>query len=118
MPDINPVQIEEAIRECASRISRGVTVCSNTYSAFLEADRAYDRAYAQAYLAADGPAHERKYHAELATGDAREARDLADVTYRHAERTAKALDAELRAWQSVGASVRQMYGVAGRGEGA
>lgn len=62
MTDHNPVQIEAAIRECANRIGRGVTICANAYSAFLAAD--------------------------------------------------------LRAYQSIGASVRQMYGVAGRGEGA
>ncbi|MGX7727566.1 hypothetical protein [Rhodococcus sp. 5G237] len=113
---MNPVAIEQAIRDCSNRIAKGVTVCSNAYSAFLEADRVYDQAFARAYIEADGAAHERKYIAELATSGEREARDLADATYRYADRQAKALEAELRALQSVGASVRGMYGVAGRGE--
>jgi hypothetical protein len=116
MPEFNPVQIEEAIRKCANRIADGVKVCSERYGEFLEADRFYDRAFARAYLKAMGAAHERKYEAELATVDERDARDVADQAYKHADRQSKALDAELRAWQSVGASVRQMYGVAGRGE--
>lgn len=116
MTEYNPVQIEEAIRQCANRIAASVSVCGERYAAWLEADRVYDRAYAQAYLHAEGAAHERKYRAELATAAERQARDLADAAYRFADRQAKALEAELRAWQSVGASVRAMYGVAGRGE--
>ncbi len=112
----NPVQIEQAIRKCAERIGRSVTICGAAYEAFLTAERDYDRAFAQAYLQAEGPAHAKKYAAELATGREREARDVTDAAYRYAERTSKAVEAELRAWQSVGASVRQMYGVAGRGE--
>lgn len=118
MTDHNPVQIEAAIRECANRIGKGVTICGNTYKAFLEADHAYDIAFAHAYLNAEGAAHEKKYRAELDTRAERRARDIADAAYRLADRTARAVEAELRAWQSVGASVRSMYGVAGRGEDA
>lgn len=114
--DHNPVQIEAAIRECANRIAKGVTVCGQSYKAFLEADHAYDLAYAHAYLEAEGPAHEKKYRAEKATAEERRARDVADAAYRFADRKARALETELRAWQSVGASVRAMYTVAGRGE--
>jgi|SRR5690606_11418374 len=115
---MDPVAIETAIRECANRIAKGVTVCSNAYSKFLEADREYDQAFARAYIEADGAAHERKYIAELATAEEREQRDVADAAYRYADRTAKALEAELRALQSVNKSVTGMYQVAGRGEGA
>jgi hypothetical protein len=112
----NPVAIENAIRDCANRIAESVTACDKAYTAFLAADHEYDIAFAHAYLRADGPAHAKKYHAELETDRERHKRDVADAAYRHADRQAKALDAELRAWQSVGASVRSMYGVAGRGE--
>lgn len=118
MTDHNPVAIEQAIRECANRIGKGVTICGERYKSFLQADHNYDVAFAHAYLDADGPAHEKKYMAELATKDERHARDVADAAYKVADRTARAVEAELRAWQSVGASVRAMYGVAGRGEGA
>lgn len=118
MTDFNPVTVEQSIRDCANRIGKGVAVCANAYSAFLAADHSYDQAFAAAYLAADGAAHERKYRAELTTVDVRRARDLADAAYRYADRQARALESELRAHQSVGVSVRSMYGVAGRGEGA
>lgn len=116
MNDFNPVSVEQSIRDCANQIAKGVTICSNAYSEFLAADRAYDQAFAKAYMEAGGAAHERKYIAELATSEERETRDLADVANRYADRRARALEAELRAWQSVGASVRSMYSVAGRGE--
>lgn len=115
---LNPVQIEQSIRDVANRMAKGVKVCSDTYAAFLQADHAHEVAVARAYMEHQGPAHEKKYAAIEATQEARTARDAADVAYRYADRTARALDAELRAWQSIGASVRSMYGVAGRGEGA
>lgn len=106
---LNPVDIEQAIRGLANRISNGVRVVSDRYRDFLDADREYEQAFARAYMAADGPAHERKYAAELATAAERQRRDAADVLYRYADRQAKALENELRAMQSVGASVRAMY---------
>lgn len=101
MNDYNPVGIENAIRECATHIAKGVTVVSNAYSAFLAADRAFDQAFARAYGAASGPVNERKYLAELATAEEREARDVADVAYRYARDRAKALESELMSLMSV-----------------
>lgn len=112
----NPETVEHNIRNCSDRIANGVMVCDERYRAFLKADHDYDVAYAQAYMCHDGPAHEKRYAAELATRQERAVRDAADAAYRYADRQAKALENELRAWQSVGASVRSMYSVAGRGE--
>lgn len=109
---LNPVDIEQSIRETANDIARGVWVVSNAESKAREAHRVYDRAFAAAYLAAEGPAHEKKYHAELATKAERDDLDVQELAFKHAERTAKSLEAKLRAFQSVGASVRQMYGAA------
>lgn len=107
---LNPVQIEQAIRACAERIHKGVTIVTNAESEFRQRDREYDAAYARAYLNQDGPVHERKFVAELETAVQRQVRDVAELAFKHAERTARAVEAELRAWQSVGASVRTMYG--------
>lgn len=114
----NPAQVEDAIRLCANRIAHSVTVCGKAYDEYCTALREYDQAYAHAYLKAEGAAHEKRYRAEVATLKERTRRDIADAAYRYADRTSKAVVEELRAWQSVGASVRSMYGVAGRGEGA
>lgn len=113
---VNPVSVENAIRETSDQIAGGVVTCDQSYRAFLAADRAYDRAFALAYMRHNGPAHERKYAAELATEKEREARDIADAAYRYADRQSKALQDKLRALQSVGASVRAMFGAAGVGE--
>lgn len=113
----SPVHAEQAIRECSARIGRGVAVCAERYEAYLRAEHEYDVVFARAYLGAtDRPAHERKYLAEVATASERAARDVADAAYRHAGRQARALDAELRAMQSVAASIRVAYQVAGVGE--
>lgn len=114
---LNPADIETAIRACSNRIGSGVRVCSDAYAEFLDADRAFDQAYARAYMAHEGAAHERKYAAELATAAERAKRDATDVAYRYSDRLARALENELRAWQSLGASVRSMYAVAGTGVG-
>lgn len=107
---LNPVDVEQAIRTCSERIHNGVKVVTKAQREWKAAVREHDRAYARAYLAAEGPQHEKKYRAELATITERDARDVAELAFRHAERTAEALVDELRAWQSVNASVRAMYG--------
>jgi hypothetical protein len=114
---INPVEVENNIRIISERIENGVKVCDERYRAFLDADHAYDLAFAHAIVNHTGPGYEKKYAAELATVKERKARDAADAAYRYADRQAKALVEELRAWQSRGASVRAMYGVAGVGVG-
>ncbi|MFC8531882.1 hypothetical protein [Nocardia sp. NPDC057227] len=118
MTDYSPEKVDLAIAACANRIANGVKVCDERYTTYLQADHAYDVAYAHAYLNAEGPAHAKKYEAEIATENERRARDVADAAYRYADRTARAVQDELRALQSVGASIRAMYQVAGRGEGA
>ncbi|MFI0469269.1 hypothetical protein ACH347_34785 [Saccharopolyspora sp. 5N102] len=108
---LNPVEIEQAIRKCSERIHDGVKVTTDAESEAKRLRREYEAAHARAYLAYQGPAHEKKYAAELATQAEREAAETAEIAFRYAERTARAVEAELRAWQSVGASVRLMYGV-------
>jgi hypothetical protein len=110
---LNPVDIERAIRSCSDRIANGVRVCSDAYGTYLRADAAYDAAFARAYMRHEGPQTEKKYAAELATERERAERDAADAAYKYADRLARALESELRAWQSVNASVRAMYSAAG-----
>jgi hypothetical protein len=106
---LNPVDIESNIQECARRIHKGVEVVTNAEAKSRRATHDLDVAVANAYMAHDGPAHEKKYAAVLATQTERDAADTAEVAFKYAERTARALEAELRAWQSVGASIRAMY---------
>ncbi len=109
----NPVTVEAHIRECSEQIAKGVKICDERYRLYLQADHEYDVAFAHAYMNHQGPAHERKYATELQTMKERAARDAADAAYRYADRRSRAFQEELRAWQSVGASVRAMYGAVG-----
>lgn len=119
IPVISPVDVETAIRECSNRIARGVQVVTEREHAAADARREYDEAWAHATLRADGSnAEARKAQALLATLDERKAAEVADIAFQHAKRQAKALEKELDAWRSLGASVRSMYAVAGTGEGA
>lgn len=110
---LSPVQIEQTIREAANRISKGVQVVSERYREFLRADHALDVAYAKAYLSGEGSIEDRKKAAELATVTERETRDEADAAFRYADRQWRALTAELDAYRSIGASVRQAYATGG-----
>lgn len=113
---LNPVDVENSISGIANQIAKVVAVVSNAYATFLDADRMYDRAFAQAYMAHKGPAHEKRYAAEIETGELRSARDEKDAAYKYADRRAKALMEQLRAMQSVNKSVMSMYQVAGVGQ--
>lgn len=115
---VNPAEVENAIRACSNEIGRGVRILSARLAAFREAERVYDLEFAKAYLKYEGPAHSKKYAAEVATSELRKARDDAEGVYRHAERAAKALETELSAWQTINKTVAQMFGAAGhQGQG-
>lgn len=116
MTEYNPVSVEKELLAIVNEIAKGVSVASTAYSAFLQAERDYKRAFAKAYMLHQGPAHEKKYAAELATEQELVARDAADVAYRYAKDTNSALTNKLEAMRSVGVSVRKAYEVAGRGE--
>jgi predicted nucleic acid-binding Zn-ribbon protein len=113
-PVINPAAVEANITECVNRIARGVQVVTEAERKARAARRNFDLAFAQAYKRAeDLPAHARRYEADILTMGQREESDTAEIAFRHAERTAKALEKELLAWQSVLNSVRAMYNAAG-----
>ena len=113
---LNPVVVEQHIRHVTDRIAKSAAVCDERYRAVLDTDRAYDLEYARSYLAHQGPQTEKRYAAEVATADERAARDVADAAYRYADRLAKALQAELMAYQSLNKSVLATYSAAGVGE--
>jgi hypothetical protein len=113
---LNPVEVEQAIREAANTVAVGVDVVSQRLSAYRDAQRIYDVAEASAYMRATGPVQERKFLAVLACQGEKEALDIAEVAFKYAERKAKAAELTLSAYQTVGKLVMSMYGAAGRGE--
>ena len=116
---LNPVQVEQRILKLSNLIAEGVKQVTDHLRAYRQADAEYDRAKARAQLAAEGKTvADREAEVELATVTERDARDVAEVAYSHVNRRVKAFEKELDAIRSIGANVRQMYSVAGRGEGA
>ena len=75
--------------------------------------RDFDNAWAYAIKRAEGPEYMRKADATNATMPHREEADNAEIAYKHAGRTADALEKELFAWQAILKSVNAMYGAAG-----
>ena len=116
MSEWNPVSVEKAIIDVVDEIVSGIRKASDAYAQSLSTNHDYDLAFARAYMKYDGPAHAKKYAAELATEQERTGRDAADVAYRYIERTNKALEKKLDALRSIGVSVRQAYAEAGRGQ--
>jgi len=113
--EYNPVSIERDIRDTVNEIVKGVDIAAEAYGSFKRLEREFDLAFAQAYMAYTGPAHAKKYAAEIATNELRVEVDAADVAHRYADRRNKALETQLDALRSIGVSVRQAYDVAGRG---
>ena len=114
--DWNPIMVEKAIYRCSQRIAKGVLKADEAYRKFLDADRDYDVAFAKSYLGQTGPAHERKYLAQMATELERIQRDYADADYKLMVSNQRAIQGELEALRSIGTSVRQAYSTAGIGE--
>ncbi len=112
-----PMQVETSINEVANEIANSVTVCGDLYRRFLDADRVFDYEFARASLSAQGTINDKKYLATVKTIEQRETRDMADAAFKLADRRSRALQEKLRALQSIGATIRAQWGVAGRGEG-
>lgn len=109
----NPVTVEKRIEDTVNRIANGVRIVTSAERTAREKKRLFDLAYAHAYKKADGAAHLRKYEADILTMAQREDADNAEIAFRHAERTARALEKELIAWQSINSNIRAMYNAAG-----
>ena len=107
---LNPVDAERKIQELSDRIAKGVGVVTAAEREARAKKRAFDLAYAHAYKRAEGSIKDREYAADIEAMPHREAADVAEIAFKHAERTAKALEKELFAWQSILNSVRAIYG--------
>ena len=118
MGDYNPVSVEKDILDTVNEISQGVITARDAHERKLASERAYKRAYARAFLAHKGPQTEKKIAANIVPEvmEAEDLRDVHDVAYDYAKENNRALSGKLDAMRSVGASVRQAYANAGRGE--
>jgi hypothetical protein len=106
----NPVDLERKIEEISNRIAKGVEIVTKAEREAARLRRDFDHAYALAYKRSEGAAHVKKYEADIMTMPHRERAENAEITFRHAQRTARALEKELAAWQSINTNVRTMFG--------
>jgi hypothetical protein len=113
---LNPVDVERKIQEVSNRIATGVGVITSAEREAKAKRRAFDLAFAHAIKRAEGAAYLKKYEADIHTMPHREEAENAEIALKHAERTAKALEKELFAWQSINGNIRAMYGAAGVGQ--
>jgi len=112
--DWNPVTVENMLWELKERIAKGVLVVDRALEDFDAADEVFVLAEARAYLECDGyPAHERKYRTALAVAEERKARRIAERAYKKSMNNMTALRNGLEAMRSIGAGVRESFGVVG-----
>ena len=106
----NPTDVEKKIEETANRIAAGVKIVTGCEKEMKARKRDFALAYANAYKNADGSVKDREYTADIKTMPHREDADNAEIAYKHATRTADALEKELFAWQAILKSVNAMFG--------
>lgn len=113
---LNPVEVEQAIREAVATVAQGVDVVSQRLTAYRDAQWRFDQKWAGTYLTAEGPVEERKQQCVLACADEQAKLDVAEVAWRYADRKTRAAEATLSAYQTISRSVTAMYHAAGTGE--
>ena len=118
MEPLNPVQVENHLRELSNRIAKGVGYVSKKQYEFDEAERLYKKAYAIAFTTGEGSNEDRKQQAFLRTMEALEQRDNAKAALDYSKDLVRSYRDEMSTYQTISAMVRAMYSVAGRGEGA
>lgn len=107
---LNPDDVSAQISAVRNQIAEGVRTISDAEEEAKDKRRAFDLAYAKAYLNADGAAYMRRYKATVETMKEREAMDIADLAFSKAEREGWALIRALGAWQTISNSVVALYG--------
>lgn len=112
---LNPVEVEQGIREAVAEVAKGVDEYSRVHAAYLEAERLFDLAWARSYMRLSGPVEERKQQSVLNTEQEKIALDVAEVSFKYVDKRLRAAESRLSAYQTLSKSVGMMYGAAGQG---
>lgn len=107
---LNPAQVEQHIQELTNRLAKGIPVVNDALTRYKTALRDFEVEEAKAYMRHSGPAHEKRFAAVIATEGFRKAADDAEVVWRYADRTARAVESELSAYQSLYKGIVSMFG--------
>ncbi|NKY47971.1 hypothetical protein [Nocardia cerradoensis] len=111
----SPVAVEQRLADIDHLITRGVNTLADAYDKYATLKNQVEVETARAYVNHRGPAHEKKYAAILATEQLRAQLAVADAVYHRARWKNEGLTEQLKAVQSIGASLRSQYEIAGRG---
>jgi len=109
----DPAVIEGNIEDTKDRIAEAVKTIDDAELDMKAKRRAFDHEFSRVMATTDGPEYFRKAEATMIAMPEREAADLAEIAYHHAEREARSLEKELFAWQSILNSVRAMWNATG-----
>lgn len=112
----DPVSVEAAIRATTNNIGRGVKIVADAHEAYLTAKRAYDSVEDRAYFNAPGSVEDRKRKARQSAEAERATMDAAEVAYKRAVATSRALGDRLTGLQSIVKMVERMYSAVGVGD--
>jgi ribosomal protein L9 len=104
------VDLERAISEVTERIARGVGIITGAERKANALRRDYDLARALAYTAAEGSIKDKEAQSVIETMESRRLAEDAEAEYRHAQRTAAALEKQLSGLQAQAKLVGSMYG--------
>ena len=107
--DLTPAQLNSQLMDLSHEVGKAVNEVRQRSLQYADADRAYKRAYAEAYLDASGTIAERERTADLESLEARYALKGAEGLMRSADLALRAKMAQLNALQSVASSVRQEH---------
>lgn len=106
---LNPMSVERMLLRLIERAEKGAEVCAEREQAYYDANRAYEMALDQAFLAEDGPIKEREAKSRVVTNDLREVAEVAKVAHRHSERLHRVVSAAISAYQTISGFVKQAY---------
>jgi len=110
--NLTPQQIIDTLSNIGREIDSGTEDLQRLDEASVRKRAEYKRAYAEAFLSADGSMDVRRYTAELATADLFLESELAEQSMRAANSHLKALRDRLEIGRSLGPLVRLEWGQA------
>lgn len=101
-----PHDVEADLSNLRDRLEKGVTLVAALDGKATRLRREHDRAYALAFIGAEGAMDIRRYLAVRDTYAQREAAEDAEVELRHAKELLRAVSTQVDIVRSIGTSVR------------
>lgn len=111
--DYTPEQVERLMLDCVQRLEEGQAFERWALEQASEARRAFDRAYAKAFVVCAGAMELRRNTAEVECAELANARDRTDMVHRAARAAMHNLRSTLSGYQSVLKSVSATYAAGG-----